>query len=543
LGITKRMKKNGIKRSDLEKVINCVWKISQKKCKDFACAKSRGYVPAGFLRRQKTYLFFDESQETEKTISEVRTKNMFSNKIATMYHVTATPRKNLEYGRVFFVFDCLSTKGFDLSTYKGLEDCSFFPRGISKIPRNASDFISEIGMNEVVEKDPRFYKGIYYTLKEHDILKTGNYVFIPGKTSTASHDIIVDMCLAINPKTVVVIVNHNHKAIQYVDEDGDIASEPLNDKLILDDAIAEAVKENNFAGRPLVVTGLNCVLASQTLTNSILGPFTHAIFGYGIIQFKHQKDGGIFGQDRAYQLGGRTTGKRGDRIIKCRKCFSENLSIVSGGVLECLDCETKMNYPSGLIYTNKKTHKIMIRMRNKDIQTVVFCDRRFKRVALDAEVKTNEMVKKFGGKTVKMEDYDNLGERNPLSKDVKIHVERVVIGNKKDWVEFKINSKYEINESLCSTKEEALEYLSNHTETLGKKRNLRMKGTIKGYNDIDFYIMNREHKEIADIEHVYEFCKKYNTTRTENRGNFYACYRNKKDPSTLEFWFTYGVHY
>jgi hypothetical protein len=523
LGITKRMKKNGVMRSDLEKIINCIWKISQKKC----C------------------LIFDESQETEKTISEVRKKNMYSNKVVAMYHVTATPRKNLEYGGVFFVFDCFSVKGFDLSTYKGLEDCTFFPRGISKIPRNATDFILNIGMSDIVEKDPRFYEGIYYTLKEHDILRPRNYVFIPGKTSIKSHDVVVDICLAINPETVVVVINHKYKCLQYINEYGELAPQKeLNDKLILDDAIVEAVQEEGLTGRPLVVTGLNCVLASQTLTNSILGPFTHAIFGYDIIHFKHLKDGGIYGQDRAYQLGGRTTGKRDDRIVKCKKCFSDNLSVIDGGHLECLDCETEVNYPSELIYTNKKTHKIMIKMKNKNIKTIVFCDRRFKRVALDAEVKTKEMVKRFRGKPASMEDYDKLGEKNPLEKGLKVHILRVIIGseeiNRKDYEddnirEFRVEHSKDEPEGFAKV----IEYAQRFAPSKDKRKIVYRKGKFPGTPFYKASNANRYADGPQSTDEIWKYCPTYD--RSLLRGNLYACYRDPTNEHTLEYWYAYGI--
>ncbi len=132
------------------------------------------------------------------------------------------------------------------------------------------------------------------------ILGTESRTFIPGHIRRIGHTEIRDYVMELNPRTVVVTLNSDKKAIEYMRE-GELKSISLidttNNKEV-SEKIAEIVLTKFKNNRPLVITGYLCIGTGQTLMHESLGSFTSAIIGHMDLT-----------NDKIYQLFGRLTGR------------------------------------------------------------------------------------------------------------------------------------------------------------------------------------------------------------------------------------------
>jgi hypothetical protein len=472
---------------------------------------------------KKCFIYFDESQEYENILNKkggIRDGLKNEPIVECMFHVTATAASLLEHEnpRVY------ATRFYNDDNYRGTNNCQFHPEGLSMsdpLAKNSYDMnLKLIDPEDKFElhssKYRIFYKSIYYTLKNHGEILSGNhYVFIPAKDYTRTHEVVAGICHVINQNCVVVISNGKTKVIRWFDEEGVQQEKRLDDKKNMEKAILDAVNKYGLGGRPLVITGLRCVLASQTFINTDanpskrIGPFTHAIFGHNIITFRrnNKKQVDIIdGQSKAYQLFGRLT---------WIKWWGEEHDIPEFD------------------------------------QTTVFSDLKFEKVVRQSEHIVEEIVLNHQKKLLEKENYNEIREEDPLINLRRVHVMRFIIQREeKNWSEKEIETikgKYESNETHnfetnIRTLEEAMEEINEcSTRKFGRNVSKKKKSTIDGR----FYMSNmggrktRVLPEIASTEQIKSHCRQYNIGN-QMRGNLYACYRNTNDPDTLELWFAYG---
>jgi hypothetical protein len=477
------------------------------------------------INRRRVNIYFDESQENEAGTSRVREAWKNDDSVSEIVYITATPRKLLKsQPDGVFVENC-PLDPEDLEYYRGTDSEIFEYRDLS----DTHD--GDIRFDEFVTKklmplhamipdgrDITFFRTLYYTLLDNRYIleEPKKYTFLPAKIKTSTHLITKEIVLELNKKAVVVILNGNGKTLDfwlYDDNTGRTISteatgvsiyEHEDDaKITIDKLIAKRLVEHNLTERPVVITGNLCVGSSQTLISAEdekndpkLPPFDYAIFCPGIVSYRLEKDGSIKGSDRASQIIGRLTG-----------------------------------------------------IRRNEKRTIIFREPLFEAIVKNRE-KQAEYMTRQGGRMVRVTEYDNNGTMalQPKKRKVKMNVIRIPIGDEKMeddelvMQKYKTDGTYEIRTIVKHSPEEGLAYMSDQTEEIfEERRNIQAKSTVADQYGT-FFVMSKGIKNKVSTDVVHDYCRKYNTIRSNCKGNFYACYRDVNDPTTLEFWFVYGSH-
>jgi hypothetical protein len=450
------------------------------------------------------HVYFDESQEYEGILQKgVRDKLEQNRRVKCMIHITATPDSLIEHVAPYVFVP----KHFDKENYRGDDNCRFNP--LSKTSkRDEEDFDKMeqfidterwLAGNSIVYK--KFCISVWNTIRKNNVLKRNSFGFIPAKDRSYTHMLIARMCLRLNDECVVVVINSKDKKLMW-EEDGIKQFELLDRNLPVSKGITKAREQHNLRGRPFVVTGHRCVLASQTFINTSedpaeqFGPFTYAIFGKNIIKL-HRSKSKIFNPalDEAEQIFGR------------------------------------LNW-------NKWRDGI------RDVKTTVFCDTRFEQVVKyygKIPMKINSLD---GGKVLDRERY--VKEKNsfdPLYTPRNIHVLRVVIGPKRlaeedGWKDYESEGRYVFETKFYPNESSAFAVIRDIAKELHFNNNLHKKARVKEHED--FYCGNNGTKlnKICSIDEIRNCCGKYDISL--ERGNFYCAYRDLDDPKTLEYWYVYG---
>ena len=406
-------------------------------------------------------VFFDECQDAQKTFNDAVAHYKKFKKIVSVYGITATPAGVYECLGEVFIPDYTSL-GSNNKNYKGMESCHFNRLSTKNVvPENMADII-EI-------KHSNFLLSGYHTLVDNNILNClvegrRPYVFFPGKNCVSTHDSIVKMCHRINRETVVVVVNGNGIDMSFFDKEEDNEPTPLkiNNKGEIASAIWEACVEKGLTERPLVITGHNCIRSSLTFCEEgKIGNFTHAVFAKGVVSMKANKEGEISHQEYAYQLV-RLTGRRA---------------------------------------SNEKIP--------------VFCDEIFERAVINQEKKTKNIQENYEGESMTEEEYNAPEFKNATGvKKTKKVVSRIIIGDRKKWVDHENNEKCEFKQPIiCATIEEGKEQLKEcFREVFGDER----KFVMKEIRNDGFYKANKGKVlqkmiggEVASTEDIYNYCQKY----------------------------------
>lgn len=129
-----------------------------------------------------------------------------------------------------------------------------------------------------------------------EILKEGNFIFIPACNLKLTHEKVREIVMEKNNKTVVIILNCENKKICY-EKKGEIKEIEIDVKNNLMEEIIRKCKEKKIDKRAKVITGYGCINVGQTIMNEEIGTFTH-----GIISHIEKSE------DELYQLAGRMTG-------------------------------------------------------------------------------------------------------------------------------------------------------------------------------------------------------------------------------------------
>lgn len=119
--------------------------------------------------------------------------------------------------------------------------------------------------------------------------------------------------------------------------------------------------------------------------------------------------------------------------------------------------------------------------------------------------------------------------------------------------EYEYKNGHEIHSTYCESEEEAISGIRKYVRKIfGNNKRIK----IKPKSDDGFYFPTQYVGKSNDAsglntkestDRIYEYCPTYNIREgvfdegwIGSRGNYYACYRNTNDKSTLEFWYAHA---
>jgi len=200
-----------------------------------------------------------------------------------------------------------------------------------------------------------------------EILEKGNRVFIPAQVSIASHFAVRDHLLEIDSDVVVIVINGVEKSITYK------ASPSSTDLTSIDivsrkgeelcDTVSRILISEDLLSKTLVYTGFLCISMGQTLVNSTIGSFTHAILCHiGLTNCE------------MYQLAGRLNGRMlnwetykktivfcptiiKDIVVEMEKCAFGIAALAQSAETKNVSREDYMEYMANNIRENNRKPK------------------------------------------------------------------------------------------------------------------------------------------------------------------------------------------
>lgn len=126
-----------------------------------------------------------------------------------------------------------------------------------------------------------------------------NFTFVPSDVKVTSHYQMKDMIFSKCPRSVVLILNGSSKSL-YTESNTEIK---IQDSVKLQkqpsEIISDLLVQHNLLGRPLFITGHNCIQIGISLASETTGPFTGSIISCASM---------LKNKDALYQIVARTTG-------------------------------------------------------------------------------------------------------------------------------------------------------------------------------------------------------------------------------------------